>query len=55
MLEYMGTTEGKFKFKDGKTSDYIYVIEFNRDDIKDRIKQVIYKLHFVHFHQVQIN
>jgi len=37
MLEYMGTTEGKFKFKDGKTSDYIYVIEFNRDDIKDRI------------------
>ena len=37
MLEYMGTTEGKFKFKNGKTSDYIYVIEFNRDDIKDRI------------------
>lgn len=37
MLEYMGTTEGKFKFKDGKTSDYIYVIEFNSEDIKDRI------------------
>ena len=37
MVEYMGTTEGKFTFKDGKTSDYIYVIEFNRDDIKDRI------------------
>lgn len=37
MLECMGSTNGKFKFKNNKESDYFYVIQFDRNDFKDRI------------------
>ena len=37
MLECMGSTNGKFKFKNDKESDYFYVIQFDRNDFKDRI------------------
>jgi len=37
MLECFDTTHGKMKFKNNKNGDYFYVINFNRESIKDRL------------------
>jgi hypothetical protein len=37
MMECFGSTAGKFKFKNDKEVDYFYVIQFDRNDFKDRI------------------